>query len=214
MVATTETPFCLFSAAKAVTAMVIHKLDEKGVLHLEDRVSEFIPEFGRHGKERITIRHVLAHRAGIPNLPPEALDLEMLTEPGRIVDILCDSEPRSRPGRFLAYHAVTGGFVLAEVVRRVTGQDIRTVLAKEVCEPLGFRWMNYGVAPSDVPLVAVNAMTGPSPPWPMKWQRELSNNCRREFARQGGVRQSNWSKSRHPKARQRRQAGRADRRAQ
>ncbi len=167
VLATTETPFCLFSAAKAVTAMVIHKLDEKGVLHLEDRVCEFIPEFARHGKDRITVRHVLSHRAGIPNLPPEALDLDLLTEPGRIVDILCDSEPRSRPGRFLAYHAVTGGFVLAEVVRRVTGQDIRTVLAKEICEPLGFRWMNYGVAPSDVPLVAVNAMTGPSPPWPM-----------------------------------------------
>ncbi len=167
VLATTETPFCLFSAAKAVTAMVIHKLDEKGVLHLEDRVCDFIPEFARYGKEAITIRHVLAHRAGIPNLPAEALDLDLLADPSRIVDILCDHEPRGRPGRWLAYHAVTGGFVLAEVVRRVTGQDIRTVLAKEICEPLGFRWMNYGVAPADAHLVAVNAMTGPSPPWPM-----------------------------------------------
>jgi CubicO group peptidase (beta-lactamase class C family) len=169
-----ETPFCLFSAAKAVTAMVIHKLDEKRELHLEDRVCEFIPEFTSYGKDRITIRHILSHRAGIPNLPPEALDLDLLEDPARVVDILCRSRPRSRPGRWLAYHAVTGGFVLGEVVRRVTGQDIRTVLAKEICDPLGFRWMNYGVAPADVPRVAVNAVTGPPPP---RVIRNLLNNA-------------------------------------
>jgi CubicO group peptidase (beta-lactamase class C family) len=165
--ATTDTPFNIFSAAKAVTAMVIHKLDEKRALHLEDRVCDFIPEFAQHGKDRITLRHILAHRAGIPNLPPESLDLDLLGHPERVVEILCEARPRSRPGRLLAYHAVTGGFVLAEVVRRITGQDIRSVLAKEILEPLGMRWMRYGVAPADVPCVAVNAMTGPPPPPPM-----------------------------------------------
>jgi CubicO group peptidase (beta-lactamase class C family) len=167
ILATTETPFCLFSASKAITAMVIHKLDEKGVLHLEDRVCDFIPEFARHGKERMTLRHVLSHRAGIPNLPPQALDLELLQHPDRVVELLCDSRPRSRPGRWLAYHAVSGGFVLGEVVRQVTGQDIRTVLAKEILEPLGLRWLRYGVAAADVPSVAVNAMTGPPVPPPI-----------------------------------------------
>jgi CubicO group peptidase (beta-lactamase class C family) len=167
VLATTDTPFCLFSASKAITAMVIHKLDEKGTLHLEDRVCEFIPEFARHGKERITLRHLLAHRAGIPNLPPHALDLDLLEHPDRVVEMLCESHPRSRPGRWLAYHAVSGGFVLGEVVRRVTGQDIRTVLSKEILEPLGMRWMRYGVAPADIPLVAVNALTGPPAPPPL-----------------------------------------------
>ena len=165
--ATTDTPFNIFSASKAVTAMVIHKLDEKRMLHLEDPVCEFIPEFARHGKESITIRHILAHRAGIPNLPPEAIDLELLGRPDRVVEILCDAKPRSRPGRLLAYHAVSGGFVLGEVVRRITGQDIRTVLEKEILEPLGFQWMRYGVKPQDLSRVAVNAFTGPPVPPPL-----------------------------------------------
>jgi CubicO group peptidase (beta-lactamase class C family) len=164
---TTATPFDIFSASKAVTAMLIHKLDDEGVLHLEDRVCEFIPEFASHGKERITIRHVLTHRAGIPNLPPDAIDLDLLSQPERVVQILCQAQPRTPPGQLLAYHAVTGGFVLAEVVRRATGEDIRTALVKRVCEPLGFRWMRYGVAPEDLPLVARDANTGPPVPPPI-----------------------------------------------
>jgi CubicO group peptidase (beta-lactamase class C family) len=61
----------------------------------------------------------------------------------------------------VAYHTVTGGFVLGEVVRRVTGKDIRTVLREEILAPLGFRWMNYGVAAADVPRVGLSAPTGP-----------------------------------------------------
>jgi len=111
--ASTETPFDLFSASKAITAMVIHKLDEKRLLHLEDRVADFIPEFARHGKHRITLRHLLAHKAGIPNLPRESMDLDLLGHPEKVVEIMCDARLRSRPGRLLAYHAVSGGFVLA-----------------------------------------------------------------------------------------------------
>ena len=162
----TETPFDIFSASKAITAMVIHKLDEKHVLHLEDRVCDFIPEFAKHGKDRITLRHLLAHKAGIPNLPPESMDLDLLGSPEKVVDIMCDAELRSRPGRVLAYHAVSGGFVLAEVVRRATGNDIRTVLERELIGPLGYRWMRYGVRPEDLPLVARDAVTGPPVPWP------------------------------------------------
>jgi CubicO group peptidase (beta-lactamase class C family) len=164
--ASTETPFDIYSASKAITAMVIHKLDEKRVLHLEDRVADFIPEFAKHGKQRITLRHLLAHKAGIPNLPPEAMDLDLLGQPEKVVEIMCDAELRSRPGRVLAYHAVSGGFVLAEVVRRVTGCDIRTVLERELIGPLGYRWMRYGVRDADLPLVARDAVTGPPVPWP------------------------------------------------
>lgn len=167
VLATPATPFNIFSASKAVTAMVIHKLDEKGMLRLGDRVSDFIPAFGRHGKDRITLHHLLAHRAGIPNLPPEAIDLDLLGHPDRVIELLCDARPRTRPGRLLAYHAVSGGFVLAEVVRRVCGQDIRKVLEKEILEPLGFRWMRYGVTREDLPRVASNALTGPPIPPPM-----------------------------------------------
>ncbi len=160
---TTDTPFCLFSASKAVTAMVVHLLDQKLLLHVNDPVSEYIPEFAKHGKKRVTIEHVLTHRAGIPNMPPEEMQLDNLAQPERIVQLLCDAEPTWPPGRRLAYHAITGGFILAEVVRRVTGKSIRAVLDAEILKPLGFRWMNYGVQRRDVPKVARNYFTGPRP---------------------------------------------------
>lgn len=165
VLATPETPFLIYSASKAITAMVIHKLDERRLLHLDDRICDYVPEFAAHGKDWITLRHVLGHRAGIPNLPPDALDLDLLGRPDRVMEILSDARPTSRPGQRLAYHAATGGFVLGEVVRRATGQDIRTILRKEILDPLGLRWMNYGVAPERVHEVAEDAVTGlPVPP--------------------------------------------------
>jgi CubicO group peptidase (beta-lactamase class C family) len=159
--ATAETPFNIFSASKAMTAMVVHLLDERGELHVNDRVCEYIPEYGAHGKDLITLNHVLSHRAGVPNIPSEALDLDNLEDESFIVDTMCAAEPRWRPGRLLGYHAISGGFILGEVVRRVAGKSIREVLAKEILEPLGFRWGNYGVAPADVDAVAQSYVTGP-----------------------------------------------------
>lgn len=156
-----DTPFNIFSASKAVTAMVIHWLDQRNLLRLDDPVCEYLPEFGCHGKDAITIRHVLAHRAGIPNLPPNAMDLALLDRPNEVVRLLCDAKLTSIPGRQLAYHAITGGFVLGEVVRRVADKDIRAVLDQHILRPLGFRWMRYGVAERDVGRVALNYVTGP-----------------------------------------------------
>lgn len=169
VLATPDTPFNLFSASKAVTAMVVHLLDQRHLLHLDDPVCEYIPEFAAHGKQWITIRHLLTHRAGIPNIPPEAMRLELLARPEEIVRILCEAKPTGRAGRGLAYHAISGGFVLGEIVRRVTGDDIRTVLAREILDPLGFRWMNYGVAPGEVDQVAQNYFTGLPVLPPVSW---------------------------------------------
>ena len=157
----TDTPFCIYSTSKAITAFVVHKLCENGLLHLEDPIAEHIPGYERHGKGNITIGHVLAHKAGVPNLPREALDLEYINDRDYLREVLCDARPASLPGRQLAYHAVSGGFILGEVVHRVTGKDIRTVLAEELLDPLGFRWTNYGVDPVDAGRVALNYITGP-----------------------------------------------------
>ena len=164
--ATPDTLFNFFSGSKAVTAMLVHLLDEQGRLRVDDPVAEYIPEFARHGKEAITIRHVLNHRAGIPGLPPDAVDLDLLTDPERIIEILCDAKPESRPGRDLAYHAITGGFLLAEICRRTTGRDLRTYLDEQVRKPLGFRTLSYGVDRADLPRVARESFTGLPPVFP------------------------------------------------
>jgi CubicO group peptidase (beta-lactamase class C family) len=160
--ATPETLFNLYSASKAMTAMVVHLLDERGLIHLDDPVAEYLPEFGKNGKDWITMRHILTHRAGIPAIPKDTrVDLDLIADPWRVVRMLCDAHPVSPPGRRLAYHALTGGYIVAAVVERITGMDIRAFWQKEVQGPLGFEHLSYGVPEADVGKVAESAFTGP-----------------------------------------------------
>ena len=158
---TTETPFCVFSTSKAVTAMVVHLLQDRGALDIADRVTDYIPEYGVRGKQDTTIGHVLAHRAGLPGLPREALDLDRVGDREFIGKTINESKPFIKPGTALAYHAVSGGFILGEIVQRVTGKTVRDVLSEQILGPLRFRWGNYGVAPEDVDQVGFNYTTGP-----------------------------------------------------
>ncbi|WP_371878740.1 serine hydrolase domain-containing protein [Conexibacter sp. DBS9H8] len=161
VLATPETPFCVFSTSKGITALVIHMLAERGFFDIHDRVVDYLPEYGANGKQDTTIAHILAHRAGIPWLPRELANLDSLTDMDAALEVICASRPFARPGTRLAYHAISGGIVLGEIVRRVTGRSIREVLAAEILDPLGFRWGNYGVAPEDVEQVALSYATGP-----------------------------------------------------
>jgi CubicO group peptidase (beta-lactamase class C family) len=157
---TLDTPINLFSAAKAVTGMVMHKLEELGALDLDDPVADHLPGFESHGKHHITIRHVLTHRAGIASMPAADFDLDHLTDPADIERIVCGLRPSTVPGSIPGYHAVTGGLIMEAVTRRATGRSLREVLATEIKEPLGLRWLDYGVAPEDVKRVALNVETG------------------------------------------------------
>jgi CubicO group peptidase (beta-lactamase class C family) len=161
VLATPETPFCIYSSSKAVTALVVHMLAERGAFGLTDRIADYIPEYAVHGKGETTIAHVLAHRAGVPTLPPEVLDLDRVSDSEFILDAIANAKPLVKPGTLLAYHAVSGGFILGEVVQRTTGRSVREVLASEILEPLGFRWGSYGVAEADVRHVGLSYTTGP-----------------------------------------------------
>jgi len=166
--ATPETLYNFFSGSKAVTAMLIHLLHEQERLHVDEPIATFIPEFAKKRKHNITIRDLLTHRAGIPATPSEAIDLDLLDRPDDIVAGFCDLEPSYKPGTVQAYHAVTGGFILAEIIRRVTGEGIRDFLTHAVREPLRMAHFNYGVPPEHLDRVAVDAFTGPIPTWPHK----------------------------------------------
>lgn len=156
--------FNLYSGSKAITAMVIHLLDQRKLIHIEDTIADYIPEFARHGKEDITIRQVLTHRAGIPALPGDRFHLSMLEHPQQIIEMLCDARPLTVPGRRLAYHALTGGFLLGEIIERVTKRTLRQFLEEEISIPWKLGTFNYGVAPEQAKEVAQNALVGPQIP--------------------------------------------------
>tara|TARA_Y100001934_G_C12326353_1_gene762805 strand:- start:152 stop:1411 length:1260 start_codon:yes stop_codon:yes gene_type:complete len=173
-VATPDTLYNLFSASKAITAMLIHLLDERGKLHLDDAISDYIPDFAKAGKRHITIRHILTHRAGIPNIAIDSNPLDVLSDRSEVLQRICAAKPVSRPGRNLAYHAISGGFLLGEIIEELTGKSPRQFLQDEICTPLGLRQFNYGVPASEVPKVAVHSYTGPPPALPYAWLLEKS----------------------------------------
>lgn len=165
LAATPETPICLFSASKAITALLVHKLVEDGKLQLEDRVSQHIPEYGQRGKERTTIRQLLSHRAGIPTVPIKDLDYRVIYDWDAVIAMLCAAKPFEVTGEKQAYHAITGGFILGELVRRASGLSLEAALRQWIAEPLGCKYMTYGIAPEYRDIAAPNVFTGPRPPW-------------------------------------------------
>ena len=165
--ATTDTPFCAYSAAKAITTTVVHMLVERGYFSLDDRVCDYLPTYTSHGKDRTTIRHVLTHSAGIPIYTGPRPDLRRMDDSEYTREKLGELKPIYRPGLVHIYHGLTWGPLVREIVSAATGKNIRDILAAEILDPLGFRWTNYGVAPEDVSLVAPSSATGKPLPAPI-----------------------------------------------
>jgi CubicO group peptidase (beta-lactamase class C family) len=166
--ATPDTLYNFFSGSKTVTAMLIHLLQQEELLHVDEPVATFIPEFARRRKHSITIRDVLTHRAGIPATPEEVIDLDLLSRTEEIVRAFSDLEPTHRPGSVQAYQAVTSGFILGEIIRRVTGRDIQSFLNDRIRAPMKMKHFRFGVPADQLDRVAVDAFTGPAPTWPYR----------------------------------------------
>lgn len=162
-----DAPICLFSASKAISALLLHKLIEQGHLKIEDRIADFIPEFAQCGKARITVRQLLGHRAGIPDLPQVDPKPELLLEWDEIVRLLCEAKPFDPDFDSQAYHALTAGFIVGELLRRITGRELPELLREWIAEPLDCRYMTYGLAPAERGRSPRNACTGMAPMWPM-----------------------------------------------
>lgn len=161
-IANPDTPICLFSASKMVTAMLVHMLDETGEINLLDPISHYIPEYAQNGKRRATIFHLLSHRGGIPRVEAEVTP-ELLFDKEQILQQLYASKPISPAGAHLAYHAVTAGYILGELIERVTGQDIRQFLHEKIEKPMDMPFFNYGLKPELRDQVALNTATGIHP---------------------------------------------------
>ena len=162
VIAHPDTPICLFSASKLVNAMLVHLLNQQGKINLLDPISRYIPEFGINGKRRATIFHLLSHRGGIPSIETEVTP-ELLFDRQRILELLYAAKPVARVGSQLSYHAVTAGYILGELIERVTGQDIRKFLHEHIEKPMDMPFFNYGLKPELRDQVALNYATGMHP---------------------------------------------------
>lgn len=129
--------FLLFSAGKPFVAVLTHVLAQQGVLDLDDPVCTYWPAFAAAGKDGVTIRQVLQHRAGLPVARSLVADAMSATSWRRSTRALERAAPRWPPGTVPAYHILSYGFILGEVARRATGQDLPSALRTHLLEPLG-----------------------------------------------------------------------------
>ncbi|MFF5184532.1 serine hydrolase domain-containing protein [Streptomyces sp. NPDC000345] len=126
----------VWSTTKGPTALCAHVLADRGLLDLDAPVAAYWPEFAAAGKENVLVRHLLSHRAGLSGLR-EPHTLEQLYDWEVTTARLAATEPWWEPGTRSGYHALTFGFLVGEVVRRVSGLRPGAFLEREVTGPLG-----------------------------------------------------------------------------
>lgn len=149
-----DTLFTVMSTSKGVVATVIHQLAERGKLDYDTPIAKYWPEFAANGKDGITVRHVLTHTAGIPQVP-DGLGASEMCDWERTCEAVSGLAPVWVPGTQTGYHAFTFGWILGEVARRVDGRPFARIVQEEICRPLGIASLYFGIPDEVEPRVAV-----------------------------------------------------------
>jgi CubicO group peptidase (beta-lactamase class C family) len=138
--------FLLWSTGKPLTAMAVHLLAERGMLDLDDPVRRFWPEYAQGGKADVTVRHVLRHTTGAPLSTGSVLG-DALASPFWELSVRAAARAKVRypVGGVSAYHILSQGFILGELVRLVDGRPLRRFLRQELLDPIGLRDIHLGL---------------------------------------------------------------------
>ena len=160
--ATDGTLYSLFSSTKAIVGAATWALCEDGLLRIEERVAEIIPEFATNGKDVVTVEQVMLHVGGFPTAPFQAGDWD---NRDRRLQRFAQWRLNWEPGSRFEYHATSAHWVLAEIIERRTGQDFRQYLRERLLDPMGLNNLFVGLPPAMNERVAdVLHVTPPEPP--------------------------------------------------
>jgi CubicO group peptidase (beta-lactamase class C family) len=133
-----------FSTTKGIASTLIHIMADRGLLEYDSRVAEYWPEFGQAGKERITVRQVLAHQSGLYHIRQMVDDASRMLEWDYMIQAIERAEPVHPPGERTGYHGLTYGFLVGEILQRVTGKPFPELVQHELVEPLGLDGLYIG----------------------------------------------------------------------
>ena len=133
---TRDTITNVFSTTKTMVALCALILADRGDLDLSAPVARYWPEFAAAGKENVLVRNLLSHTAGLPDFAPPRAERDLYDWPA-VTAGLAAQAPLWEPGTLAGYHSVTQGFLVGEVIRRVTGRRLADFFAAEVAGPLG-----------------------------------------------------------------------------
>ncbi len=131
-----DTLSIVFSSTKGLTALVAHMLIDQGKMSLDQPVAEIWPEFAKNGKEAATVRQMMNHTVGLPVIRDE-VPQGLFFDWDATCQTLADMEPYWTPGSNQGYHAITFGWVVGELMRRVTGKSVGALIQENLSQPLG-----------------------------------------------------------------------------
>jgi CubicO group peptidase (beta-lactamase class C family) len=156
----------VFSCTKGLVSILVGELVREGLLDLDAPVSDYWPEFDRHGKGSMPVRWLLSHRAGLPAVR-EDLQLADVVNWERMVELLAKEQPLLPPGEIHQYHALTFGWLAGEIIRRITGKSVAEFFVEGIVKPLGVAaWI--GMPEAELPRVArLYSATPPPDPLPL-----------------------------------------------
>ncbi len=143
-----------FSTTKGVVSTLLHIFADRGLVDYDAPVARYWPEFAQAGKERITVRQLLCHEAGLYPLRSRIDHVERMLDWDYMVDLLARSAPVHEPGKANGYHALTYGYLVGEIIRRVSGRSLQQALKEEIADPLQLDGLYIGVPESELPRVA------------------------------------------------------------
>jgi CubicO group peptidase (beta-lactamase class C family) len=159
---TKDTLVNVYSTTKGLMAVCAHQLVSTGKLDLDAPVAKYWPEFAQSGKQELPVRYLLSHRAGLPALS-KPLPAEALFDWDIMCSALAEQQPWWRPGEKHGYHAMTFGFLVGELIRRITGESPRDYLRTKLAAPLGVDFQ-IGLSERDENRVAEIIAAPPPPP--------------------------------------------------
>lgn len=137
-----------FSTTKGVASTLLHMVADRGLLQYEDRVAKYWPEFAQAGKGTITIRHVLAHQSGLYHIRQMIDHADRMLDWDYMIRAIERTPPVHKPGARSGYHGLTYGFLVGEILQRVTGRPFSQLVQEELVQPLALDGMYIG-APED-----------------------------------------------------------------
>lgn len=133
-----------FSTTKGVASTLVHIAVDRGQLAYDAPVARYWPEFAKAGKDAITLRQVLCHQAGLYNIRRMVDDASRMRDWDFMIRAIEDAEPVHPPGERTGYHGLTYGFIVGELLRRVTGKSFSALVREEIADPLGLEGFYCG----------------------------------------------------------------------
>jgi CubicO group peptidase (beta-lactamase class C family) len=143
-----------FSTTKGVAATLLHIYADRGLIDYDARVCEYWPEFAQAGKEDITVRQVLSHQSGLYHIRQMIDHVDRMLDWKYMIRAIEETRPVHPPGMRTGYHGLTFGFLVGEIIQRVTGKKFSDLVQKEIAKPLKLDGLFIGTPEHEIPRAA------------------------------------------------------------